>query len=154
MANGSFHEIAAPFPASIAFGENHDPTYRGVLAPVVLRSEPISRLMKNVSSRIANGCFRQNCGLAVFGTTSEANSRWGPERATLLDARWSRPESTYVLHDPWCGCCSITETVKLTSQAVSMVGVLMLPPFYYKGVSRRRSLPIFQRGRATSAIHG
>jgi 4-hydroxy-tetrahydrodipicolinate synthase len=35
------------------------------------------------------------------------------------------------------GCCSITETVKLTSQAVKhgCAGVLMLPPFYYKGVS-------------------
>jgi 4-hydroxy-tetrahydrodipicolinate synthase len=35
------------------------------------------------------------------------------------------------------GVCSIMETVKLTAQAVShgCAGVLMLPPFYYKGVS-------------------
>jgi 4-hydroxy-tetrahydrodipicolinate synthase len=38
---------------------------------------------------------------------------------------------------PGTGCCSITETVKLTAQAVKhgCAGVLMLPPFYYKGVS-------------------
>jgi 4-hydroxy-tetrahydrodipicolinate synthase len=35
------------------------------------------------------------------------------------------------------GCCSITETVQLNSQALrhGCAGVLMLPPFYYKGVS-------------------
>jgi 4-hydroxy-tetrahydrodipicolinate synthase len=35
------------------------------------------------------------------------------------------------------GCCSIAETVRLTAQAVKhgCAGVLMLPPFYYKGVS-------------------
>ena len=38
---------------------------------------------------------------------------------------------------PGTGCCSLTETVKLTAQAVrhGCAGVLMLPPFYYKQVS-------------------
>jgi 4-hydroxy-tetrahydrodipicolinate synthase len=38
---------------------------------------------------------------------------------------------------PGTGCSSMTETVKLTSHAVKhgCAGVLMLPPFYYKGVS-------------------
>src|SRR6266404_8028744 len=38
---------------------------------------------------------------------------------------------------PGTGFCSITETVELTSQAVKhgCAGVLMLQPFYYKGVS-------------------
>jgi 4-hydroxy-tetrahydrodipicolinate synthase len=38
---------------------------------------------------------------------------------------------------PGTGCCSIPETVRLTSHAVKSgcAGVLMLPPFYYKGVS-------------------
>jgi len=38
---------------------------------------------------------------------------------------------------PGTGCNSITETVKLTAHAVrhGCAGVLMLPPFYYKGVS-------------------
>ena len=37
---------------------------------------------------------------------------------------------------PGTGCCSITETVRLTAQAVrhGCAGVLMLPPFYYKQV--------------------
>jgi len=38
---------------------------------------------------------------------------------------------------PGTGCCSLTETVTLTTHAVKhgCTGVLMLPPFYYKGVS-------------------
>ena len=38
---------------------------------------------------------------------------------------------------PGTGCCSLTETVKLTAQAVrhGCAGALMLPPFYYKQVS-------------------
>jgi 4-hydroxy-tetrahydrodipicolinate synthase len=37
---------------------------------------------------------------------------------------------------PGTGCCSFTETVQLTAQAVKhgCAGVLMLPPFYYKHV--------------------
>ena len=38
---------------------------------------------------------------------------------------------------PGTGCCSIAETVELTTHAVrnGCAGVLMLPPFYYKDVS-------------------
>jgi 4-hydroxy-tetrahydrodipicolinate synthase len=38
---------------------------------------------------------------------------------------------------PGTGCCALTDSVKLTSHAVKRgcAGVLMLPPFYYKGVS-------------------
>jgi 4-hydroxy-tetrahydrodipicolinate synthase len=38
---------------------------------------------------------------------------------------------------PGTGCCSLTDTVELTRHATTagVGGVLMLPPFYYKGVS-------------------
>jgi len=38
---------------------------------------------------------------------------------------------------PGTGCCALPDSVKLTAQAVKLgcAGVLMLPPFYYKGVS-------------------
>jgi 4-hydroxy-tetrahydrodipicolinate synthase len=38
---------------------------------------------------------------------------------------------------PGTGCCALADTVRLTSHAVQhgCSGVLMLPPFYYKGVS-------------------
>jgi 4-hydroxy-tetrahydrodipicolinate synthase len=78
----------------------------------------------------------QNCGLAPFGTTSEANSMSKHERISLLDALVAAGIDPSRMM-PGTGCCSITETVELTTQAVKhgCAGVLMLPPFYYKDVS-------------------
>jgi 4-hydroxy-tetrahydrodipicolinate synthase len=109
---------------------------RGVLAPVVT---PFRADLSPDGQRFIAHCkwlLSQNCGLAVFGTTSEANSLAAEERSTLLDALVAAGVDTSRMM-PGTGCCSIAETVKLTSQAVKhgCAGVLMLPPFYYKGVS-------------------
>src|SRR6267378_2523364 len=108
----------------------------GVLAPVVT---PFKNDLSPDSQRFIAHCqwlLSQNCGLAVFGTNSEADSLSMEERAMLLD------ELVAAGVDPsrmmlGTGCCSIMETVKLTKQAVGngCAGVLMLPPFYYKDVS-------------------
>ena len=75
------------------------------------------------------------CGLAVFGTNSEANSQSVSERMELLEAGRSGPR--HDAHDARTGCCALTDTVRLTAHAVQLgcAGVLMLPPFYYKDVS-------------------
>jgi 4-hydroxy-tetrahydrodipicolinate synthase len=109
---------------------------RGVLSPVVT---PFKSDLSPDKERFIAHCkwlLSQNCGLAVFGTNSEANSLGMEERATLLDALIAAGIDASRMM-PGTGCCSITETVKLTSQAVKhgCAGVLMLPPFYYKGVS-------------------
>src|SRR3984893_15178764 len=109
---------------------------RGVLAPVVT---PFKADLSPDRERFIAHCkwlLSQNCGLAVFGTNSEANSLAAEERSTLLDGLVAAGVDTSRMM-PGTGCCSITETVKLTSQAVKhgCAGVLMLPPFYYKGVS-------------------
>src|SRR6266404_3807422 len=111
---------------------------RGVLAPVVT---PFGADFSPDKERFIAHCqwlLSQNCGLAVFGTTSEANSLAAEERATLLDELVAAGVDTSRMM-AGTGCCSITETVKLTSQAVKhgCAGVLMLPPFYYKGVSEK-----------------
>ncbi len=109
---------------------------RGVLSPVVT---PFKADLSPDSQRFTAHCrwlLSQNCGLAVFGTNSEANSLAADERMSLLDALAAAGLDTTRMM-PGTGCCSITETVKLTSHAVrhGCAGVLMLPPFYYKGVS-------------------
>jgi 4-hydroxy-tetrahydrodipicolinate synthase len=109
---------------------------RGVLSPVVT---PFGADFSPDKERFIAHCqwlLSQNCGLAVFGTTSEANSLAAEERATLLDELVATGVDTSRMM-PGTGCCSITDTVRLTSQAVKhgCAGVLMLPPFYYKGVS-------------------
>jgi 4-hydroxy-tetrahydrodipicolinate synthase len=109
---------------------------RGVLAPVVT---PFKADLSPDSKRFIAYCnwlLSQNCGLAVFGTNSEANSMSAKERMTLLDALVAAGvDSSRMM--PGTGCCSITETVELTKHAVKhgCAGVLMLPPFYYKNVS-------------------
>jgi 4-hydroxy-tetrahydrodipicolinate synthase len=109
---------------------------RGVLAPVVT---PFKGDLAPDSQRFIAHCkwlLSQNCGLAVFGTNSEANSLSLEERATLLDELVAAGVDPSRMM-PGTGCCSIMETVKLTKQAVGngCAGVLMLPPFYYKDVS-------------------
>ena len=109
---------------------------RGVLSPVVT---PFKADLSPDPQRFIAHCkwlMSQNCGLAVFGTNSEANSQSAEERMTLLDGLVAAGLDTSRMM-PGTGCCSITETVKLTSHAVKhgCAGVLMLPPFYYKGVS-------------------
>ena len=109
---------------------------RGVLSPVVT---PFKADLSPDSQRLTAHCrwlLSQNCGLAVFGTNSEANSLAAEERMSLLDGLVAAGLDTSRMM-PGTGCCAITETVKLTSHAVKhgCAGVLMLPPFYYKGVS-------------------
>src|SRR5205809_5484660 len=109
---------------------------RGVLAPVVA---PFKSDLSPDPQRLIAHCrwlLAQNCGLAVFGTNSEANSLSAKERLTLLDELVAAGiDPSRIM--PGTGSCSITETVKLTAQAVKhgCAGVLMLPPFYYKDVS-------------------
>jgi len=109
---------------------------RGVLAPVVT---PFKDDLSPDRERFIAHCkwlLSQNCGLAVFGTNSEANSLSFEERAMLLDELVAAGINAARMM-PGTGCCSIMETVKLTAQAVEhgCAGVLLLPPFYYKDVS-------------------
>ena len=109
---------------------------RGVLAPVVT---PFKADLSPDCERFIRHCqwlVSQNCGLAVFGTNSEANSMSAEERMKLLDALVAAGIDASRMM-PGTGCCSITETVQLTAHAVKhgCAGVLMLPPFYYKAVS-------------------
>jgi len=107
-----------------------------VLAPVVT---PFKDDFSPDRKRFIAHCkwlLSQNCGLAVFGTNSEANSLSLEERLNLLDELVADGVDPSRMM-PGTGCCSIMETVKLTKQAVGngCAGVLMLPPFYYKDVS-------------------
>ena len=111
---------------------------KGVLSPVVT---PFKADLSPDRERFIAHCkwlLSQNCGLAVFGTNSEANSMAAEERMALLDAAVAAGIDPARMM-PGTGCCSLTESVKLTAQAVKLgcAGVLMLPPFYYKGVNDR-----------------
>ena len=81
---------------------------------------------------MAQGCT----GLAVLGTTSEANSFSLSERLAMLDAL-GESDVDSELSVPGVGCCALPDTVELCRKALEIgaAGVLMLPPFYYKPAS-------------------
>lgn len=75
-------------------------------------------------------------GLAVLGTTSEANSLDFDERKSLLEKlAASGIDPARLL--PGTGASSFGDAVKLTKHAAELgvKGSLLLPPFYYKGVT-------------------
>ena len=75
-------------------------------------------------------------GLAIFGTTSEANSMSAGERMELLDRLIAAGIPAAKLM-PGAGACSVTEAAAVARHAIGhgVGGVLMLPPFYYKGMN-------------------
>jgi 4-hydroxy-tetrahydrodipicolinate synthase len=113
------------------------PRIAGVLAPVVtpfradLSPDP-DRFVRHCRWLMRSGC----AGLAVFGTNSEANSMSVTEKLELLDALAKGGISPAALM-PGTGHCALSDSVAMTREAVRLGcgGVLMLPPFYYKGVS-------------------
>jgi len=109
---------------------------KGVLSPVVT---PFSDTLEPDADRLAAHCqwlIDSDVGLAVFGTNSEANSLSMTEKRKLLDHLVEKGLPTSRMM-PGTGACSLSDAVELTSAAVNhgCAGVLMLPPFYYKGVS-------------------
>jgi len=90
-----------------------------------------ARTVRHSKALLADGCE----GLAILGTTSEANSQSLDERRKLIDAHVEAgiPADRLL---PGTGACSVDDVVTLSRHAyeIGASGVLMLPPFYYKKV--------------------
>ena len=111
-------------------------TLSGIFCPVIT---PFDAKLKVDTNRLISQCrwlLSQNISLAVFGTTSEANSLSIDEKIYLLDQLIDAGIDANRLL-PGTGCCALPDTIRLTSHAVKLgcAGILMLPPFYYKEVS-------------------
>jgi len=109
---------------------------KGVFSPVLT---PFNADYTPDPDRFAKHCrwlVDQDVGLAVFGTNSEANSLGVAEKRRLLESliKSGIPANRMM---PGTGTSALPETIELTRAAVQAGcgGVLMLPPFYYKGVS-------------------
>jgi 4-hydroxy-tetrahydrodipicolinate synthase len=109
----------------------------GVLAPVITPfkkdyAPDAERFVRHCRWLLKSGC----AGLAVFGTNSEANSMSVPEKRRLLEALVAGGVPAASLM-PGTGHCALSDSIEMTRAAVELgcAGVLMLPPFYYKGVS-------------------
>ncbi|MNK14731.1 putative 2-keto-3-deoxy-galactonate aldolase YagE [compost metagenome] len=109
---------------------------QGVYSPVLT---PFNADLSPSTPRFVEHCralLEQDAGLAIFGTNSEANSLSVAEKRQLLDALLEAglPPGRMM---PGTGACALPDAVEMTRHAVAARcgGVLMLPPFYYKGVS-------------------
>ncbi len=112
------------------------PRIQGVLSPVLT---PFNADYSPATDRFLRHCrwlLDQDVGLAIFGTNSEANSLSVSEKIGLLETLLEAglPAARMM---PGTGACALPDTIELTRRAVQAgcAGVLMLPPFYYKGVS-------------------
>ncbi len=92
----------------------------------------LDRMAAHCRWLLANGCN----GLGILGTTGEANSLGISERIAVMEGMVERgiPAGTLL---PGTGTTAITDTVLLTkrAEALGIRGVLLLPPFFYKGPS-------------------
>ncbi|WP_232480733.1 dihydrodipicolinate synthase family protein [Roseomonas sp. KE2513] len=103
------------------------------LTPVTADLSPDhDRFTAHCQRLLQEGCD----GIALLGTTGEANSFSTAERQGLLEATVAAGIAPDRLL-PGTGVAALTETVALTRHALSLdvTTVVMLPPFYYKGVS-------------------
>ncbi|MGQ0652579.1 MAG: dihydrodipicolinate synthase family protein [Betaproteobacteria bacterium] len=108
----------------------------GVLSPVITPfrkdySPDAERFVRHCRWLLKSGC----AGLAIFGTNSEANSMSVAEKRKLLEALLAGGVPASALM-PGTGHSALSDSVEMTRAAVELgcAGVLMLPPFYYKGV--------------------
>jgi 4-hydroxy-tetrahydrodipicolinate synthase len=104
--------------------------YAAALTPLTASGDPnIDLMASHCRWLLDNGCN----GLAILGTTGEANSLSVKERIKIMDGltEIGIPGKTLM---PGTGSCALPDAVELTRAALrnEMSGVLMLPPFYYK----------------------
>jgi 4-hydroxy-tetrahydrodipicolinate synthase len=113
------------------------PTVTGVYCAA---ATPVTDDLSPDTARFTAHCrwlLDEGCdGIALLGTTGEANSFSIPERRALLEATIAAGIAADRLL-PGVGLPAIPDTVELTRAALGLgvTRVVMLPPFYYKGVS-------------------
>ncbi|MFN4154103.1 MAG: dihydrodipicolinate synthase family protein [Paracoccaceae bacterium] len=107
--------------------------YCAAATPVKADMSPdLAAFIAHCHQLLADGCD----GVALMGTTGEANSFALSERRAILEAAVQSGLSPDRLM-PGTGVNAAAETIELTRHALSLGvrRVVMLPPSYYKGVS-------------------
>lgn len=104
--------------------------FAAALTPLNDALEPdFPGLVAHAEWLLANGCD----GVALLGTTGEANSFSLEQRLGIVEAATALPRERVLIGT---GCAALTDSVRLTNAALTagFPHVLMLPPFYYKNL--------------------
>ncbi len=124
---------------SVKLQNSPNPDYcaSGVWAPLLmpmqenLQFDP-GRMLALGEELLETGCH----GLAMFGTTSEANSFSLEERMAALEhcVKGGIDPAKIMIGT---GCCAYPDSIRLTQHSIDQgcQMALMLPPFYYKGMT-------------------
>ena len=110
---------------------------KGLIAPVLTPFDDELNVDQGMYNDFAAQLLETGCkGLAPFGTTGEALSVSNSERTKALEGLISSGIDPKVLI-PGTGLCNLPDTVSLSRHALELgcAGILVLPPFYFKGVS-------------------
>ena len=109
---------------------------KGVLSPVLTPFHADLSVEKDLLTAQCRWLLNCNVGLAVFGTNSEGNSLSAAERADLVQHLVGQGIDASRMM-PGTGGCALPDVVSLTQSCLraGVKDVLVLPPFYYKGVS-------------------
>ena len=102
----------------------------------------LPKLAEHAKRLLADGCH----GVAMLGSTGEANSFSLNERKSMVDAVVASGVPGEQLM-PGTGVPAAPETIELTKHALAagVRTVVMLPPFYYKGVSDQGLIDSYSR---------
>ena len=108
----------------------------GVLSPVVTPFKTDLSPDPSASSSSAAGSSARTWGSRCSARTPRP-TRSPRRRRSSCSTAWSAAGVDPARMMPGTGCCALTDSVRLTAHAMKLGcgGVLMLPPFYYKGVS-------------------
>lgn len=110
---------------------------QGVIAPIFTPFNDDLSIATDLLTAHALNLMKTGCGgLAPFSTTGEALSI---KRAERISALWALREAGVdpATMIPGTGLCSYGETADLTRACLDLgcAGAIILPPFYYKGVT-------------------
>ena len=118
-------------------GGASQPRLRGVFAAALTALKDDLSIDHAASAAHFQRLFAEGCdGVAVFGTTGEANSFALNQRIRLIEevAKSTLPKSRLLAGT---GGCVLADAIQLSNVGVDagFAGVLVLPPYYYKPVA-------------------
>ena len=116
--------------------------FAAVLTPLDAALAPDHEaFLRHASALLDGGCD----GLAVLGSTGEANSLSLDQRLALIETAATQLPAGRLLIGT--GSCAVAEAVALTraSLAAGVANVLVLPPFYYRPVTDDGVFAYFER---------
>jgi 4-hydroxy-tetrahydrodipicolinate synthase len=115
--------------------------YCAIVTPLRQGRFDAVRFQMHIRTLAAEGCD----GLLVLGTTGEGQSFDLSERGEVIAAALEAKSGMAVLAGT--GCAGLTETIRATRQAYDLGadGVVLVPPFFFRGVSTAGLLEYFRQ---------